>query len=275
MARRTVWGVLGPIWGVRGPVLGVLGLMVWLALLTACKTQTTAGAQAGSTVTVAAAANLTDVFGVIGPRFEAATGIHPLFSFASTAQLTQQIENSAPFDVFAAADAAHIDELDRRGLLLAGSRTVYARGVLALWVPPGTKAPINGIEDLRDPKIRFIAIAKPELAPYGQAAVEALQRLGLWKHVQGRIVYGENINVARQYGMSGNADAVFTAYSLVLHEPGKVVRVDSNLYHPIDQELGIMASSKHVEAARAFVDFLIRGAGKEVLLNSGYEPPAP
>lgn len=257
----------------RPTVFALLGLMVSLALLTACKTQTEAGVRAGSTVTVAAAANLTDVFGVIGPRFEAATGIHAVFSFASTAQLTQQIENSAPFDVFAAADAVHVDELDRRGLLLAGSRAVYARGVLALWVPPGTKAPINRVDDLGDPKIRFIAIAKPELAPYGQAAVEALQRLGVWKQVQGRIVYAENINVARQYGMSGNADAVFTAYSLVLHEPGKVLRVDRNLYQPIDQELGILASSKRVESARAFVDFLIRGGGKEILLNSGYESP--
>ena len=259
MARRTLFALLGPI--------------VSVALLTGCKTQSDAGVPAGSTVTVAAAANLTDVFGVIGPRFEAATGIHPVFSFASTAQLTQQIENSAPFDVFTAADAAHVDELDRRGLLLAGSRAVYVRGVLALWIPPGTNPAINRIQDLGNPKVRFIAIAKPELAPYGQAAVEALQRLGLWKQVQSRIVYAENINVARQYGMSGNADVVFTAYSLVLHEPGKVLRVDQSLYHQIDQELGIMAGSKHIEPARAFVDFLIRGAGQEVLQKSGYQAP--
>jgi molybdate transport system substrate-binding protein len=121
--------------------------------------------------------------------------------------------------------------------------------------------------------VRFIAIAKPELAPYGQAAVETLQRLNIWTRVQNKIVYAENINVARQYGMSHNADAVFTAYSLVLHEPGKVLRVDEKLHQPIDQELGIMANSKHADEARRFVDFLLHGEGREVLLKSGYELP--
>ena len=92
---------------------------------------------------IAAAANLTDVFQKMGPEFESATGVHPVFSFASTAQLTQQIENSAPFDVFAAADATHVEELERKGLLLAGSRAVYARGILALWVPAGTRSGIT------------------------------------------------------------------------------------------------------------------------------------
>src|SRR5438445_775659 len=195
-------------------------------------------------VTVAAAANLTDVFQRIGPRFEAETGIHPVFSFASTAQLARQIESFAPFDVFAAADSEHVDQLDREGLLLAGSRAVYARGVLALWIPPRSAAArAVRIEDLAAPEARVIAIAKPELAPYGQAAVDSLQRLGIWQQVQPKIVFAENISMAKQYGAAGNADAVFTAYSLVLHESGKVIRVDESLHRPIDQELGIVAKS--------------------------------
>lgn len=242
-----------------------------LVLLGACGPEPAPTQEPKPEITVAAAANLTDVFQRIGPRFEELTGVHPVFSFASTSQLAHQIEYSAPFDVFAAADSEHVDGLDRKGLLVAGSRAVYARGILALWIPPGTKTQIGRIQDLANPEVRFVAIAKPELAPYGEAAVETLQRLNLWKQVQPKIVYAENINIAKQYGLSNNADAVFTAYSLVLHEAGKVIRVDETLHAPIDQELGIVARSKHPERARKFVDFLLRGEGKNLLGGNGYQ----
>lgn len=224
-------------------------------------------------LTVAAAANLTDVFQQLGPIFEKQTGIQPIFSFASTAQLARQIESAAPFDVFAAADSEHVDQLDHEGLLLPGSRAVYARGVLALWIPPGSRASIRRIQDLAQPAVRVIAMAKPDLAPYGQAAVETLQRLGIWNQVQPKIVYAENIGMARQYGMSHNADAVFTAYSLVLHEPGLALQVDENLHTPIDQELGIVRQSRHANEARKFVSFLETGAGRAILAAYGYRPP--
>ena len=229
-----------------------------------------AGAQHKQELVIAAAANLTDAFQNLGPKFEAETGIHPVFSFASTAQLTQQIEYSAPFDVFAAADSVHIDELDRKGLLLPGSRAVFAQGVVALWIPPGSKVAVKRIEDLTAPDVRVIAIAKPELAPYGDAAIHALQSLGIWEQIKSRAVYAENINMAKQYGASGNADAVFTAYALVLHAGGTVVPVDPALYPPIDQTAGILATSGHPEAAKKFVAFLLRGTGRAVLDQYGY-----
>src|SRR5438309_1777261 len=109
----------------------VFGTSVFV-LLSACGR----GTPAPSELTVAAAANLTAVFQRIGTQFEAQTGIHPVFSFASTAQLARQIENAAPFDVFAAADAMHVDQLDRQGFLASGTRAVFATGILALWIPP-------------------------------------------------------------------------------------------------------------------------------------------
>ena len=224
-------------------------------------------------VTVAAAANLGEVFQVVGPQFEAATGVHPVFSFASTAQLAVQIENSAPYDVYAAADVEHVEQLEKKGLLVPGSRAVYATGILALWIPPGSAATIDGLDGLVQPAVKVIALAKPELAPYGLAARETLQRLGIWDRVQSRVVYAENINMAKQYGASGNADAVFTAYSLLLKEAGKVIKVDEKLHNPIDQALGIVAASKHREAAQQFVDFLLRGQGREILAHSGYRVP--
>ena len=239
--------------------------------LTSCRTEEASSRAQAPEVTIAAAANLTGVFQRVGAVFERTTGIHPVFSFASTAQLTQQIENAAPFDVFAAADAQHVDQLDRKGLLVPGSRAVYARGILALWIPQRSNAHIERIADLAKPEARFVAIAKPELAPYGAAAVETLQRLNLWRQVQSKIVYAENINVAKQYGASNNADAVFTAYSLVLHEAGRTILVDDTMHQPIDQALGIIASSKHLESARRFADFLLHGEGADILRNSGYE----
>src|ERR1700728_2459171 len=211
----------------------------------------------GAQITVAAAANLTEVAQTLGMEFEAQTKIHPVFSFASTAVLTTQIENSAPFDVFLSADAEHVDKLDHEGLLVPGSNAVYAVGVLALWIPPSSKAHIAKIEDLKANDVHIIAVANPKLAPYGAAAVETLQHVGLWDQVKDKIVYAENINMAKQYGTSKNADAVFTAYSLVFKESGKAIQVDESLHQPIVQKLGIVASSKHRDAAQSFVTFVL------------------
>ena len=219
-------------------------------------------------LTVAAAANLTDAFAQIGQTFEQQTGVHVVFSYASTAQLAQQIENAAPFDVFAAADTVHIDQLVRDGKILPESRTLYARGRLALWNPQGA---VQKLEDLTAPSIRFVAIAKPEAAPYGEAAVESLKSLGIWDKVQPKVVYATNINMAKQYAATGNADAAFTAYSLVQHESGRVMIVDEKLHGPIDQAVGIVsASARRVEAQR-FVAFLTGTDGRAILERFGYQ----
>jgi molybdate transport system substrate-binding protein len=241
-----------------------------LALIAVLSGITSCGRIQPPEITIGAAANLSEVFQQLGPIFEKRTGIHPVFSFASTAQLARQVENGAPFDVIAAADAEHMEALDRKGLLLPGSRAVYATGVLALWIPPGSKAAITRLEDLISPGVRVIAIAKPELAPYGRAAVETLRESGIWDKVQTKIVYAENVRMAKQYGSTGNADAVFTAYSLVLKEAGTVIPVDGKFHPAISQELGITAKPQHLEAARKFVTFLLGSEGRTVLNSYGY-----
>jgi molybdate transport system substrate-binding protein len=225
-------------------------------------------------VIVAAAANLTNVFQALGPKFEEQTGIHPVFSFGSTALLAQQIEHSAPFDVFAAADTEHVKALERKGLLTPGSRAVYAEGALALWMPNSDKATVRTIQDLAKPEIRIVAIANPKLAPYGAAAVEALKRAGLWDRVQPKIVYAENINMARQYGASGNADAVFTAYPLVFRDRGLVLSVNPELYPRLDQAVGVLARAPNPDAAQRFAAFLLSSEGQAVLKAYGYGLPA-
>ncbi len=230
-----------------------------------------AGGQSKSEITVAAAANLTEVAQTLGAEFEAQTRIHAVFSFGSTAQLTTQIENSAPFDVFLAADAEHVDKLDGEHLLAPGSSAVYAVGVLALWIPPGSQARVGKVEDLAGKDVHVIAVANPKLAPYGAATVETLQHAGIWDRVKDKIVYAENISMAKQYGASKNADAVFTAYSLVLKEAGAVIQVDEAMHQPIVQKLGIVAASQHRDWAQSFSNFVLKGAGRGILTRYGYK----
>jgi molybdate transport system substrate-binding protein len=161
----------------------------------------------------------------------------------------------------------HVDDLARKGRILAGSQTVYARGILALWSP---RSGITSVGDLTNPHIRFIAIAKPEAAPYGKAAVETLQRAGIWPKLEPKIVYAANINMARQFASTGNADAAFTSYSLVLNDGGSMVRVDEALHAPIDQALGIVASSPRTALAKQFTGFIVGATGMELLKKNGY-----
>ncbi len=212
-------------------------------------------------LTVAAAANLTDVFGEIGKAFKAKTGVDVIFSYGSTAELAQQIANGAPFDLFAAADTEHVDALVSTGKLTSVSRAVYALGQLALWIPNVNQSGVRELKDLTRPQIRFIAIAQPELAPYGKASIEP------------KLVYANSISQAKQGAASGNADAAFTAYSLVLHERGTILKADPQLYHPIEQAMAIVTSSPRIQESNQFRSFLLGPEGRAILAKSGYLLP--
>ena len=242
----------------------------WIGVALCCS----ALAQEHKPLTVAAAANLTDVFGEVATKFQAQTGIPVVLSFGGTANLTMQAEHGAPFDVLAAADVAHINQLDKEGLLTPESKALYARGRLALWVPAGSAAHVERVEDLKNGGVKVVAIANPKLAPYGAAAVESLRKLGLWGAVGPKVVYAETISAAKQYAATGNADAAFTAYSLVVRGDGKAIVIPDYLHAPIDQALGVLKSSEHQGEARRFVQFLLGPAGREILTRSGYEMPA-
>lgn len=223
-------------------------------------------------ITVAAAANLTDAFGEIAKRFTVRTGLKVTNSFGATADLAKQIENGAPFDVFASADLEHVEELARKGLLDESPRGVYARGRLVLWVPPNGKASIERVEDLAGAS--KIAIAKPDVAPYGQAAVESLKALGLWEKVEPKVVYSQNVSQAKQFAQSGNADAAFIPRSLVKEGEGRAVEMDAKLHAPIDQAVGVVRASKRQDAARRFVEFLLSDEGQAILKSFGYDSPS-
>jgi molybdate transport system substrate-binding protein len=227
----------------------------------------------GEEIIVAAAANLTDAFGEVGRRFTARTGVRIIYSFGATADLAKQIESGAPFDIFASADVARVDELVSKGLLDSETRAVYARGRLVLWVPPGGRAQVTRIEDLAGAGVTRVAVAKPDAAPYGRAAVEALQALKLWTAVEPKVVYSQSVAQAKQFAASGNADAAFLPRSLVKEGEGTAFEVEASLHAPLDQAIGVIRASGKQAAAKSFVQFVLSDEGQSVLQSFGYNAP--
>jgi molybdate transport system substrate-binding protein len=241
-----------------------------------CQSETSKISQNQATdLTIAAAANLTDAFAEIGPRFTSKTGIKVVFSFGATADLAKQIENGAPFDVFASADSEHVEQLETKGFLTPGSRAIYARGRLVMWLPPNSNLKADRIQDITAKSFERIAIAKPDVAPYGRATVESLQALGIWNEIESRVIYGQNVSQTKQYVATGNAEVAFIPLALVKTGEGKYIEVSDELHHPLDQALGIVKESTKQTTARKFVDFLLSPEGRELMTQKGYRIPAP
>lgn len=224
----------------------------------------------GREIIVAAAANLSDSFPELAQEFTRQSGISVVLSFGGTADLAKQIENGAPFDVFAAADVAHVSALAQKALITDGTLSVYARGSLVVWMPAGGKIKLERVEDLEQTPIERVAIAKPDIAPYGQAAVEALRALNLWQTVEPKVVYAMNVSQAKQFVASGNAEVGFLPRSLVKAGEGTYLEVDEKLHRPIDQALGVVHASKRQDEARRFMEFVLSHAGQEILRKHGY-----
>jgi molybdate transport system substrate-binding protein len=224
---------------------------------------------------IAAAANLTDAFTEMGSTFTSKTGVRVVFSFGATAELAKQIENGAPFDVFAAADTEHIDSLEHAGLLTPGTRAIYARGRLVLWLPAGSPLKLERIEDITANQFDRIAIAKPDVAPYGKAAVDSLKQLGIWTQIEPRAIYAQNVSQARQYAATGNAEVAFIPLALVKPGDGSYLEVEESLHQPINQGLAVIKSSAKQDEARQFVSFVLSPEGQQLLKSKGYSTPSP
>lgn len=245
-----------------------------LPLLAGCRSQPAGvGHPEAKNLTVAAAANLTDALDEIGPAFTAKTGIKVVFSFGATADLARQIENGAPFDLFLSADTAHVDQLERNGLLTPDTRAIYARGRLVMWLPPSSHLKATRIEDITAKEFERVALAKPDVAPYGQAAVESLRALGVWGQIEPKVVYAQNVSQAKQYAGTGNAEVAFIPLALVKPGEGNYLEVSEALHAPIDQALGIVKDSHAQTAARQFTDFLLSDEGQALLMKKGYRQP--
>jgi molybdate transport system substrate-binding protein len=232
-----------------------------------------------SELLIAAAADLNPALDDIGQQFEKKTGVHLKLSFGASGALTQQIRNGAPFDVFFSADMDYPRQLISQGRADAASLYKYALGKLVLWVPKDSPLDVEhqGMNILLDPSVKKIAIANPQHAPYGRAAVEALRRAGFYDKVADRFVTGENISQAAQFAESGNAQAGFVALAHALSpavkDKGKFWLVPADYYPPLDQGVVILTSSQHKPEAALFLEFFRTKESAEVLQKYGFTIP--
>jgi molybdate transport system substrate-binding protein len=216
---------------------------------------------------VAAASDLAPLTTAIEKAYARASGSPVRFTLASSGSLAHQIENGAPFDVFLSASDQYVKDLAASGHIEPSTIVVYALGRIALWSPNGS---VRSLEDLKKPGILHLAIPNPEHAPYGIAARRALETRGLWKDVEPKVVYGENVRQALQFAESGNAEAVITSWTLLI---GRGTLLPAEWHNPIRQAGGVVKSSSAGAAARQFLKFLSSPEGRKILQDGGLFPP--
>jgi molybdate transport system substrate-binding protein len=236
---------------------------------------------AGREVSVAAAADLNSALTEIAASFKKQTGITVKLSFGSSGALVEQIQNGAPFDLFFSADMDYPRQLADAGQAEASSLYRYAVGGLALWVPADSPLDVEhkGMNVLSDPAIKKIAIADPQHAPYGRAAVAAMKHVQLYDEVSDRLVMGENISQAAQFVESGNAQVGFVALAHVtspaMRGKGRYWQIPAEAHPPLDQGLVIISRSRRKKLAAAFVEYIKTPESAKVFSRYGFTLPAP
>jgi molybdate transport system substrate-binding protein len=226
-------------------------------------------------LTVAAAADLTPAFQELGPLFTTQTGIPVAFNFGSTGQLAQQIERGAPIDLFFAANKSFVEDLAAQAIVDPETMKVYAQGRITIWTRADSSLRPQQLTDLADPVYRRIAIANPEHAPYGQAAREALERAGIWKQIEDRLVFGENVAQTLTLADTGNVEVAIVALSLSVQSDGYWVLIPSELHpdHPLIQMAAVVNGTRHSESARRFVEFVLSPEGQAIMRKYGFLLP--
>ena len=224
-------------------------------------------------VTVAVAANFTAPMQKIAQMFEADTGHKATLSFGATGKFYAQIANGAPFDVFLAADDTTPAKMEQENRTVANTRFTYAIGRLVLYSAQPGYVDDKG-EVLKTGDFKHIAIANPKLAPYGLAAQQTLQKMGVLDKLQPRFVMGENIGQSYQFVASGNAPLGFVALSQVMAD-GKISQgsawvVPADLHDPIRQDAVVLQRAAHNPAAKALAQYLQGDKARAVIRAYGY-----
>jgi len=230
-------------------------------------------------ITVAAAADLQFAFQDVAGRFERSSGKKVKLIFGSSGNFFAQIQNGAPFDLFFSADIDYPRKLEASGLAVPGTLYQYATGKIVLWAPAASKLDLGrGLKVLLDPKISKIAIANPEHAPYGRAAVAALKHENLYEQVAGKFVLGENISQTASFVVSGSADVGIVALSLALAPSmkgkGKYAEIPADQYPAISQAAIVLKSSQQQQTARQFLAFVQSAEILELLRTYGFSTPS-
>jgi molybdate transport system substrate-binding protein len=229
----------------------------------------------GNEIRVAAAADLKFAMGELAEQFEQQTGTKVNPTYGSSGNFFAQIQNGAPFDLFFSADIGYPEKLEAAELAEPGTLYEYAVGRIVIWTPGDAQVDVtkDRWNALLDARVRKIAIANPEHAPYGRAAVAALQKAGIYERVKAKMVYGENISQAAQFVQSGNAEAGIIALSLASSPPmrsGKSWIIPEALHPAIEQGAIVLRNAKNKDVARAFLEFVRGKKGRVILDKYGF-----
>ena len=234
-------------------------------------------ARAGE-LTVAAASDLNYAFKEVIAGYEQQTGHHVKLTLGSSGNFYAQIQNGAPFDLYFSADIGYPRKLEEAGLVVPGSLYPYAVGRIVLWTGNGSHLDLSkGLEILREPTIKKIAIANPKHAPYGRAAVAAMEHFKVYDQVKDRLILGENISQAAQFIESGACDAGIIALSLalapVMKAAGQYWEIPAIAHAPLEQGAVILKQSKNPQAAKQFLEYIKGPQGQEIMKRFGFTLP--
>jgi molybdate transport system substrate-binding protein len=240
----------------------------------------TAGRLTAQPPLVAAASDLRFALDEVVAAYERDTRRRVRVTYGSSGDIARQIEQGAPFDLFMSADESYVARLAAKGLTMDRG-ALYGVGRLVAFVPSGSRVRLDErLSDFRravaDGRLRKLAIANPEHAPYGRAAREALESLGLWEAVGPLLVLGENVSQAAQFAASGSAEAGLFALSLAvapgLAARGRYVVLPEALHKPLRQRMVLL--TRGGPAARAFYDYLRQPPARAILRRYGFEVPS-
>lgn len=227
----------------------------------------------GTTLTVFAASDLVVAFQRLIPAFERAYRTKVILVPGSTGTLAQQIRHGAPADLYFAANESFVDDLARAGLILPDTRTLYAQGRIVLVTGRVAGLPVTRLEDLCQPAVRRVAIANPAHAPYGLAAQEALQAVGLWTALKPKLVYAENVRQALQFVQTGAAEAGIVARSVADDPRLAWTPIDPSQHAPLNQAAAVLRRTRQPDLARAFLRFVNGPQGGPVMKSFGFLLP--
>ena len=238
------------------------------------------GLAAAEELTIAAASDLNFAFREIVTEYEKVSGDQVRLTLGSSGNFFVQIQNGAPFDLYFSADITYPKKLEEAGLAVSGSLYPYAIGRIVLWT--GNESHLDfskGLEVLREPTVKKIAIANPKHAPYGRAAVAAMEHEQVYDRIKDKLVLGENISQAAQFVESGAADVGIIALSLALASPMQAVghywEIPADAHPRIEQGAVILMGGKNQEGAKAFLSFIQGAQGQAMMKRYGFLAPSP
>lgn len=228
-------------------------------------------------LTLSVAISMREAVQELGRAFTATRpGVVLRYNFGASGELQKQIEAGAPVDLFVSAATRQMDELEKRGLVVAATRRAFARNLLTVVKPADSRVDLVRPGDLLDARVGRVVIGNPKTVPAGQYAEESLRALGLWERLQPRLVYAENVRQALEYVARGEVEAGFVYTTDIVARAAGVTeafRLPEDTYQPVIYPAAVVTASRQPALAAAFIELLLRREGRAVLGRLGFQPP--